>query len=230
MLLLNASHTQTVNGKVQVILLQSTTTKQIQLHELQVYSSGNNHNIAPSGVASQSSTLHVEKRGANFFSAHKANDSNNRTFSHTNDPNAWLRIDLPAPIDVDRVVIFNRECPGEAILLCLCRLSFAKLILLNSNGDTVTTRTIGNTCDVQTIVQDFSSRANKKRETSIDTDKANSIMDASFGVNKGKRYLVAELAGGLTNQAIEIWVALLLAEKLHRTLVLPKIVRKDTVR
>ena len=171
-------HTQTTNGNVnvQVILLESTTSEQIQLYELEVYSSGESHNIASSGVARQSSTLRVDNKGADFFAAHKSNDSNNRTFSHTNDSNAWLRIDLPTPSDVDSVIILNRGCAEEAILLCLCRLSFAKLSLLTSNGVTVATRTIGNTCDVQTVVEDFSLRSNS-RLFAI-TDIASSIMDS----------------------------------------------------
>eukprot|EP00956_Cyclotella_meneghiniana_P032560 scaffold90134_cov51-Cyclotella_meneghiniana.AAC.3 len=37
------------------------------------------------------------------------------------------------------------------------------------------------------------------------------------------KYLVADLKGGLTNQAMEIWTSLLIAYKLNRTLVLPEV-------
>ena len=38
-----------------------------------------------------------------------------------------------------------------------------------------------------------------------------------------RRYLVADLRGGLNNQAIEVWVALLVSQHLNRTLVLPQV-------
>eukprot|EP00956_Cyclotella_meneghiniana_P034026 scaffold101048_cov23-Cyclotella_meneghiniana.AAC.1 len=48
----------------------------------------------------------------------------------------------------------------------------------------------------------------------------------TYDANKGRKYLVAELVGGLINQAVEIWISVLLAEKLNRTLVLPKVFAK----
>lgn len=38
-----------------------------------------------------------------------------------------------------------------------------------------------------------------------------------------RRYLIADLRGGLTNQAVEVWIALLVSEFLNRTLVLPQV-------
>ena len=39
----------------------------------------------------------------------------------------------------------------------------------------------------------------------------------------GRRYLVVNVRGGLMNQALEIWTALLMAQRLNRTVVLPQV-------
>ena len=39
----------------------------------------------------------------------------------------------------------------------------------------------------------------------------------------GRRYLVVDVRGGLMNQALEIWTALLMAQRLNRTVVLPQV-------
>lgn len=211
----SAKHVRTIND-VQTIFLQSTTSEPIQLNEIEVYSLG--VNVAPSGKASQSSTLRDHGKGSDFYGAGKAIDLDNQTFTHTNDDNAWLSIDLPNPVDVESIRIINRSCPDEKRRReqqgCMCRLSYANLVLQNSNGDTLATRALGNTCGVQTIVEDYSLLTN--RESTDITTTTDSTM----------KYLVADLQGGLTNQAIEIWTALLIAQNLNRTLVLPEILVK----
>jgi hypothetical protein len=119
--------------------LVSTTGQQIQVFEVQVFSiSGSN--IAKSKIATQSSTLKT-------CLASKAVDNQFDTFSHTNDSNAWLQVDLGGVYDIYSIVIANRWCldisdPND----CLCRLSDANLILIVGNGSVLATESIGSAC------------------------------------------------------------------------------------
>jgi len=120
------------------IKLEATTQAPIQMYELQAFSGGSN--IALAGVASQSSTFNNN----NNFAASKAIDGSNSTFSHTltSDLNAWWEVELQAQSVINRVVILNRYCGSDPAdpNSCLCRLSSAKLTLLDVNGASVAVR------------------------------------------------------------------------------------------
>ena len=128
--------------------MNSTTGQPIQIFELQVFSSG--INIALTGKATQSSSW------SSGTVASKAIDGSSTTFSHTNDPDAFLAVDFGGMHSIESVVIVNRFCkdstdsPG-----CLCRLSNATMSLMDNNGDIITTRTIGNTCGVTSLTFSF---------------------------------------------------------------------------
>ena len=105
------------------------------MFEVQVVSS-DDVNIALDKPASQSSTF-----GAKF--AAFAVDGNVTTASSTNDTNTWWQVDLGNTFPVKLVIIENRLCeeshdPNE----CLCRLSEAKLSLLNELGEVVSAEVI----------------------------------------------------------------------------------------
>lgn len=132
------------------VTLDSTTGQQIQIFELQVFSSG--FNIALNGKATQSSSWSIGT------AASKAIDGSNTTFSHTNDPDAFIEVDFGGVYSIESVVILNRFCkdstdsPG-----CLCRLSNATMSLMDNNDDTITTRSIGNTCGITSLTFSFDS-------------------------------------------------------------------------
>jgi osmotically-inducible protein OsmY len=120
------------------VRLESTTSEQLNIFEVEVYSSG--ANVALSGTASQSSTL-------NAFAAGKAIDGGSSTFSHTNDSSAWWEVNLNGSVDISSIVIKNRWCGDENDTKgCLCRLSSATLALYE-NGSIVATRALGDTCN-----------------------------------------------------------------------------------
>lgn len=106
-------------------------------------------NVAKGKLATQSSVF--KSYGANL-----AVDGDIRTFSHTNDDSAWIHIDLQKSYYVHSINVLNRWCrdqkdhPG-----CLCRLSNAKLLLLDKDGVIVETRDFEDTCGVGTIVEEF---------------------------------------------------------------------------
>lgn len=132
------------------VKLESTTQQQIQIFELQVYSSGKN--VALLGSATQSSTY----KGNSRFEAFNAIDGMNSTFSHTKDVNAWLEVDFTFSLAVESVVILNRWCVDSSDPNgCLCRLSDSKLTLYHKNGAPVSTHKIGNTCGSPVVLQEF---------------------------------------------------------------------------
>jgi hypothetical protein len=121
--------------------LESTTQQYIQIFELEAYSSG--VNVALQGTATQSALYHANPR----FDASKAIDGINSTFSHTQEFDAWLEVDLSSSFEIDRVVILNRWCQNSTDPRgCLCRLSDSKLTLYDENGFPVFKNKIGNTC------------------------------------------------------------------------------------
>ena len=106
-------------------------------------------NVAKGKFATQSSVL--QNYGADL-----AVDGDIRTYSHTKYGSAWIQIDLQKSYHVHSINVLNRWCknhkdgPG-----CLCRLSNAKLSLLDKDGVIVETREFENTCGVDTIVEEF---------------------------------------------------------------------------
>jgi hypothetical protein len=107
-------------------------------------------NIAKGKNAKQSSTF--KSHGAAL-----AIDGDVNTFSHTKDDKAWLEIDLGKMYTINYVTIVNRWCvdPND-FRNCLCRLSEARVSLLDGNGSAVATQSIGNTCHLkEVVVADF---------------------------------------------------------------------------
>jgi hypothetical protein len=106
-------------------------------------------NIAAGKTATQSSTFRN-------FSASAAIDGNISTFSHTNDDNAWLEIDMGDVHPIKYVAISNRWCsdPSDPIG-CLCRLSGVKLLLIDDSDSVVATKSIGNTCGLKEVTVQF---------------------------------------------------------------------------
>ncbi|KAL3787484.1 hypothetical protein HJC23_001134 [Cyclotella cryptica] len=159
---------------VNAVKLESTTGEYIHIFELLAYSSG--RNVAPQGLASQSSTLKNDLK----FAASNAIDGSNTTFSHTVDANSWLQIDFANPVEMDKVVILNRWCkdstdtPG-----CLCRLTSAKLSLLDENSNVVNSQTLSNTCGEQVIVEGFSCSITSKPHNGNPTTEPSSMPTAS---------------------------------------------------
>jgi len=123
----------------------------IQLFEVQVYSSG--MNVATGKSSSQSSTL-------NNFDASLAVDGKANTFSHTNVATSgspvWWKVDLGNEFPVESVTVLNRWCVSSLDPSgCLCHLSYASLFLIDSNGIVVGTQSFGNTCGKQNISFDI---------------------------------------------------------------------------
>eukprot|EP00804_Cyclotella_cryptica_P011127 CCRYP_019061-RA/>CCRYP_019061-RA protein AED:0.09 eAED:0.09 QI:216/1/1/1/0.83/0.69/13/1964/1704 len=133
------------------IKIESTTGEQIQVFEVQAFSGGSN--VALEGSANQSSTLNSNVK----FAASKAIDASYSTFSHTNDPSAWWELDLITPSAIESVLILNRYCRSDPSdpTGCLCRLSSAKLTLLDNNDSIIAMQSIGNTCNEQVVAESF---------------------------------------------------------------------------
>jgi hypothetical protein len=131
----------------QKVLLESTEGQQINVFEMQVFSSG--RNVAEGKNTSQSSTL-------KSFVASMATDGDMNTFSHTNDAHAWLQIDLGEVYHIKSLSIANRLCKEPNNFFgCLCRLSDARLSLIDQNGSVVSTGLIGNTCYALNLTFEF---------------------------------------------------------------------------
>jgi hypothetical protein len=133
------------------VSVESATGEQIHIFELQVYSS--EVNVAKGKSAIQSSTLNNQSK----FAASRAIDGKYRTFSHTNDANPWLQVDLQDTYSVDFIAIANRYCgrnPSDP-KKCLCRLSNARVSLLDASGAVVQSKVIGDTCDMHDVYIDF---------------------------------------------------------------------------
>ena len=125
------------------IRLESTTGQQIQLFEVEAFSSG--VNLAENAYATQSST----RKG---FVADKAIDLDASTFSHTDDPNAWLEVDFGTLLPVESVTITNRYCKKPSDPMgCLCRLSNVTLSLLDYDDSPITSVSLGDTCGKHTV-------------------------------------------------------------------------------
>jgi hypothetical protein len=108
-------------------------------------------NVAKGKSATQSSTF--KSYGANL-----AVDGDVTTFSHTRDAAvaAWIEIDLGDVYYVNSVIVLNRWCADvKDSLACLCRLSEAKLFLMDEDGNAISMRDIGDTCGVTQVVEEF---------------------------------------------------------------------------
>jgi hypothetical protein len=133
------------------VLVESSTGEQIHIFELEVYSS--EVNVARGKSATQSSTLNNQSK----FAASRTIDGKYGTYSHTNDANPWLQVDLQDTYSVDFIAIANRYCgsnPSDP-KKCLCHLSNARVSLLDASGTVVQSKTIGDTCGMHDVYIDF---------------------------------------------------------------------------
>ncbi|KAL3781625.1 hypothetical protein HJC23_002002 [Cyclotella cryptica] len=130
--------------------LQSTTGQQIQMFEVQVFSSG--LNVAVGKTATQSSTFisnSTNSAGSDPIVrwASDAIDGGMSTFSLTNDANPWWMVDLEGQFLIESISIANRWCNNSTDLNgCLCRLSNATLLLFDEHERISASEILGNTC------------------------------------------------------------------------------------
>lgn len=125
------------------VKIESTTGEQLQVFEVEASLDGS---AVTFDSAEQSSTFSPR------FPASNAIDGSFATFSHTNDANAFLKLNF-AQQDIDSVKIFNRWCTNSLDPSgCLCRLSRATVSLIDINSNVVESVVLGNTCS-QGIVQ-----------------------------------------------------------------------------
>jgi hypothetical protein len=137
---------------VRSIRIESTTGEPIQIFELQAYTTSGLE-VATGKVATQSSTF---KDDNVKFGASNAVDGNNSTFSHTNDASSTWEVDLAGDYGISFTSIQNRWCGGTSDNSnCLCRLTNAKLSLLDVQGEVVSSVKVGNTCGTLTVKNDF---------------------------------------------------------------------------
>jgi hypothetical protein len=136
------------------VKIEATTAEQIQMFEVRVFSSSGD-NVALSGEATQSFTL-------NNLAASRAIDGQEQSFSHTKQLDdgalAWWQVKLSDTFEVVSVEVANRFCryPSDP-RGCLCRLSNAKLSLIDDNGSVVETTSFGDTCGQGLISHSFKS-------------------------------------------------------------------------
>jgi hypothetical protein len=137
---------------VRSIRIESTTGEPIQIFELQAYTTSGLE-VATGKVATQSLTF---KDDNVKFGASNAVDGNNFTFSHLNDASSIWEVDLAGDYGISYTSIQNRWCGGTSDNSnCLCRLSNAKLSLLDVQGEVVSSVSVGNTCGTLTVKNDF---------------------------------------------------------------------------
>ncbi|KAL3793978.1 hypothetical protein HJC23_009461 [Cyclotella cryptica] len=148
----STSPTTTCSSYVRKVRLESTSGKQIQMFELSAYSSG--VNVALQGSAKQSSVL----KDNNKYAAFNAIDGDGTTFCHTSDTNAYWELDLNGLYKIESVVISNRWCASPSdVTGCLCRISSARLLLLDETNAVVAARSLGNTCGMLIVSESFES-------------------------------------------------------------------------
>jgi hypothetical protein len=113
------------------------------MFEVQAFSSS--VNVAFNKTATQSSTY------SSSYVATKAVDGLANTFSHTSvaDANAWWMVDFDESDDIESVNILNRYCGSQADPNnCLGRLSYARLSLIDNQGNTLHTTYLGDTTSI----------------------------------------------------------------------------------
>ena len=123
------------------------------MFEVKVFSSG--IDVAAFRPAAQSSMLRK-------FDAHNAVDGKPLSFSHTDVKNqvdkgvVWWQVDLGNEFMIDSVKIENRWCQDSSDPNgCLCRLSSGTILLVDSDGTSTTSKSLGNTCGQSYLSSDF---------------------------------------------------------------------------
>jgi hypothetical protein len=125
------------------VKIEASTEKNIQVFEVQVFSGGVNVAVGKSAVQSSTFTSAKGKK----FSAHNAIDGNFDSFSHTDDINSWLEVDLEDTFSIESIEIFNRWCRDSSDPMdCFCRLSDATVSILDNSGSVIAETVTNNTC------------------------------------------------------------------------------------
>lgn len=86
-------------------------------------------------------------------------------------PFRWLSVDLGKTFSIDSVSLSNRYCgnnPSDP-LKCLCKLSFAKVSLVDSSGTVVQSKMLGDTCGMLYVDVDFGCTADTDMPTEMPT-------------------------------------------------------------
>eukprot|EP00804_Cyclotella_cryptica_P009369 CCRYP_018076-RB/>CCRYP_018076-RB protein AED:0.03 eAED:0.03 QI:374/1/1/1/0.94/0.9/20/617/4181 len=133
-----------------IVKIELGTGENIHLFEVNVFSSG--ADVAKGKPSVQSSTLTT-------FLASRAVDGNINTFSHTDVEKSgspvWWEVDLGAEYSIELVTIINRWCKDSTDPSgCLCRLSFATLLLIDGQGSVIASQSLGNTCSKSELLYD----------------------------------------------------------------------------
>ena len=99
------------------------------------------------GVAATQSTTWNGKGAANAI------DGDTATFAHTlKGLGEWIEVDLGSSVAADSVDIVNKDCGNsESTAKCLCRLSFANMILMDASNNQLASIPLGNTCAMPTV-------------------------------------------------------------------------------
>lgn len=159
-----------------IVKIEATTKKQLNMFEVRVFGSSGD-NLALSGEASQSSTL------SNFV-ASRAIDGQESSFSHTQKFDdgtlVWWQVKLSDTFDIASVEIANRFCrePSDPHG-CYCRLSNAKLSLIDDKGSVVESTSFGDTCGQGLVSHSFKSPDCQIRTANTTSPTASPIVPSS---------------------------------------------------
>jgi hypothetical protein len=77
------------------------------------------------------------------------------SFSHTDDNTPWWQVELVSTSTIQYIDIENRFCGADDLAGCLCRLSRAKLSLLDEGGLVVAEHNIDDTCGKKAVSVKF---------------------------------------------------------------------------
>ena len=128
------------------IKIQSTTGEPLSFREVRVFSG--NDNIAIGKTAIQSSDLNEDS------DASKAVDGKWSTMATTGDDcSTWWEVDLEESTPINKVQIVNPKCADDSS--CSCKLSHAVISLVDADGETVSAKVVGDTCDKGWVSRKF---------------------------------------------------------------------------
>lgn len=123
-------------ARARYVRIEHDANKLLQIAEVQVFSGG--QNIAPKGKATQSSTFDaaVASRAIDG-NTEGTYDKNSVAHTGNGDPKPWWEVDFGAPVEIERVVFWNRTEVGE-------RIKGARLIVLDADRKPLLSRVIDN--------------------------------------------------------------------------------------
>lgn len=145
--------------KIHSLDLQST----VQLHDinsLRGATISTHHdliNVAKGKSATQSSTFSIH-------TADRAIDGDSTTFSFTSatDPRAWIEIDLQGMYPIHSINLVNEWCVNDK-KVCSCKLTDAKLMLLDEFWSPVVEKYMGGLCGITELLEEFDEDCTFKR-------------------------------------------------------------------